>query len=375
MRSALFYLIEKKRHHSCAIRLYVHKASSFLVLSFLCIITGCASPPIEQEPLFYPPLPELPRLQFLTAISSEEDLETNRSDFINFLLGPEITAATLGRPYDLASTPGKIYVVDRRFNTLIKIDLTTQDFQIIGRDLSGVIQGPAGITTDAGGRKYVADMDRKEVIVFDGDDNFIKVYGGQDVLEKPVDVAVWNNLLYVCDIIKNQVVVFDLELGKQVKTIGGIGKEQGEFYKPTHIFVDESGNLFVNDSFNYRVQKLSADGTFESAFGFHGDAIGAMARSKGIAVDRNGNLYVADAAFEYVQIFDGRGRLLLFFGGPGIKRGNLYLPGGIHIDYDNIPYFSKFADDRFKIKYLLYVCNMSGPNKINVYGFGEWLDE
>ncbi|MBU3981900.1 MAG: hypothetical protein KJ985_00075, partial [Proteobacteria bacterium] len=33
---------------------------------------------------------------------------------------------------------------------------------------------------------------------------------------------------------------------------------------------------------------------------------------------------------------------------------------------------TQIADKYFKLKYLIYVCNLSGPNKINVYGFGDW---
>jgi len=368
----------KRWWHPNRVRPQIRRGRSFhsvAFLCFLCLLTGCAVPKEDLSPVFYPSLPETPRLQFLTAISSEEDLESSRSDFENFLLGPEIVFATLGRPYDVSTTPGKIYIVDRQFNKLVRIDLVTGNFDIVGTGLTNVIQAPAGITIDTEGRKYIADMTRKEIVVLDADDNFLKTYGGSNILEKPVDVAVWHDKIHVADIKLNRIVVFDLKSGQLMGTIGASGNRDGEFYKPSHIVSDEVGNLFVNDTFNFRVQKFSADGRFERKFGFHGDLIGAMARSKGIAVDHAGNLYVADAAFEYVQIFDGQGKLLLFFGGPGNKRGNLYLPAGIHIDYDNIDYFAKFADDRFKIEYLLYVCNMSGPNKINVYGFGQWLGE
>jgi len=97
-----------------------------------------------------------------------------------------------------------------------------------------------------------------------------------------------------------------------------------------------------------------------------------MARPKGLDIDREGHLYSVDAASEYAQIFDEKARMLLFFGGPGVGPGNMYLPAGVHIDYDNIEFFNKFADKYFKLKYLIYVCNLSGPNKINVYGFGDW---
>jgi len=158
-------------------------------------------------------------------------------------------------------------------------------------------------------------------------------------------------------------------------TIGESGAGEGQLHKPTHVTVDKQGNIFVNDAFNFRVQQFDSSGAFVKTFGFHGDRIGAMARTKGLGTDQEGNLYVADSAFEYVQIFNKKGQLLLFFGGPGNGPGNMYLPSGVHIDYENVQFFNKFADPKFKLKYLVYVCNMSGPNKVNVYGYGDWTGE
>ena len=106
-----------------------------------------------------------------------------------------------------------------------------------------------------------------------------------------------------------------------------------------------------------------------------GNALGSLARPKGVVTDHDNNLYVVDAAFENVQIFNPEARLLLFFGGAGEKPGSLYLPAGIAIDYLNVPYFERYVDKRFKLKYLIYVCNMTGANKLNVYGFGDWIGE
>jgi DNA-binding beta-propeller fold protein YncE len=146
--------------------------------------------------------------------------------------------------------------------------------------------------------------------------------------------------------------------------------------KPTHVIADVRGNIFVNDAFNFRVQQFDPSGKFVRSYGYLGDGLGAFARPKGLDVDREGNLYVADAAFENVQIFDEQtARLLLFFGGPGNGPGNLYLPSGVHIDYANGAYFRNFADKDFRLDYVVYVGNTFGSNKLNVYGFGEWIGE
>ena len=47
------------------------------VIWTMCLLTGCRSLEVERrvsEPVFFPPLPEVPRLQFLTSFSGPEDL-------------------------------------------------------------------------------------------------------------------------------------------------------------------------------------------------------------------------------------------------------------------------------------------------------------
>jgi DNA-binding beta-propeller fold protein YncE len=214
-------------------------------------------------------------------------------------------------------------------------------------------------------------MQRKQVVAFDGNDRFLRTYGSGEIFEKPVDVAVYGQRVYVVDMKKEQLFILDRHSGKLLKTVG----KKGDFFKPSDVTVGPSGDVFVTDAFHFRIKKFSPDGRFIGTIGYHGDQIGGFVRPKGAAVDKNGRLYVVDAAFENVQIFDDRGRLLLFFGGPGSGPGNLYLPAGIAVDSDNTKYFQQFADPQFKLEYLVYVTNMFGTNMLNVYGFGHWIGE
>ncbi|TKB11375.1 6-bladed beta-propeller [Desulforhopalus sp. IMCC35007] len=350
----------------------------FLLLSFFCLllIGGCAGDKqVAREIVFYPEPPERPRLQFLTTISSERNLESKSSAFQQFLLGPNLAADVIGRPYDVGSSPGKIYLVDREHDKILIVDLINQNFSGLHDSRRGAFRAPSGIWVTGDDVKYIADMGRKQVVVYGSGNEFLRAYGNEKLLEKPVDVAVHGERVYVCDMGRHQVIVFDKNSGTPVKYIGMIGAGEGQLYRPTYITVDVQGNLFVNDTFNFRIQQFDSEGKFIQTIGFHGDQHGAMARPKGLDIDREGHLYIADAAFEHVQIFNDEGRLLLFFGGPGIGPGNMYLPAGVHIDYDNVEFFTSYADKEFKVKYLLYVCNMSGPNKLNVYGYGDWLGD
>jgi hypothetical protein len=355
------------------------KSTFYLLIGLMALIglADCATTSPEMAGVvFYPPLPQRPKLQFLLAISSEEDIGQRQGAFMEFLLGQPTSDKRLGKSYDIASTEGKIYVLDRRYKKLVIIDLAKREFDYLKDERMGTLNNPSGIWVSEDDVKYIADMERKQVVVFGRDNEFLRTYGGPDLFDKPVDVAVYENTVYVLDMEQNKVFALDKTSGNPKWTTGELGNGEGQFANPTHLVVDPEGNIFVNDAFNFRVEKFDPQGNFMKAYGFLGDALGAFARPKGIAVDSDGHLYVVDAGFENVQIFDDQtGQLLLFFGGPGEAPGNMYLPAGIHIDYRNVGYFSNFVDKDFRLKYLVYVGNMFGTQKLNVYGFGDWVGE
>ena len=342
------------------------------------LLFGCATPQQEvMERVFYPPLPQEPRLQFLTFITTEEQLGGKKSTFNEFLLGEEQSSKWITTPYDIEASPGKIYVLDRQINSVIILDLEKGVFDAIRSTGMGSLTEPAGFAVTENDYKYVTDFGRKQIIVYDNDNRYVKAYGKLDQFVKPVDVAVYEDRLYVCDFGLSQILVLDMATGETIQTIGEPGSEEGQFLKPTHIDIDDMGNLYIDDAFNFRIQVLDLNGTYLRTIGYHGDTYGALSRPKDIAVDRSGLLYVADAAFENVQIFDAEtSRLMLFFGGFA-GTGGMTLPSGIFIDYnsENIDYFNKYADKDFKILYLVYVTNLIGNEKINIYGFGEWTGE
>ncbi len=350
-----------------------------ILLGLFIILTGCVSTDVkkaENGVIFYPSLPQQPRLQFLQSISSEDDLGKKSSSFSEFLLGEEVSFKRLKKPYDIGSTPGKLFILDKSFNKLVIIDLAEKKIDYLKDQRLGALNSPSGIWIAKDETKYIADMKRKQIIAFGPDNKFLKAYGNASMFEKPVDVAVFNDNIYVTDMMNNAISVLNRQSGKLIQTIGKSGIKEGELYKPTHITIDHDGNLFVNDAFNYRIQKFDNTGKFIKSFGQLGDTFGSFVRPKGVSIDKEGHLYAADAAFENVQIFDEKtGKLLFFFGGSGSTPGSMYLPAGIHIDYDNVEYFNKFADKDFKIKYIFYVLNTFGKNKINVYGFGDWIGE
>jgi DNA-binding beta-propeller fold protein YncE len=346
-----------------------------LVACATAVLTGCAGTPEQTATAFFPALPAAPKLQFLHAITTEEDIGGKPfSGLKDWLIGQRHSLKQIARPHGIASSKGRIYVLDRTFRKVLIVDLAGKRLDFIQDDREGALDDPMGICVTEDDLKYVADAGRKQILLFDGANQFVRAYGEAGQFERPMDVAVYQDRMYVADFAKSAVVVLDRVSGKTIQTIGDVGDEAGHFNRPTHVKVDRAGNVYVNDSFNFRIQKLDSNGNYVKHFGYQGDTLGGFARPKGIAVDRSGYVYGVDAAFENGQIFDPESTdLLLFFGGYGAHTGSMYLPSGLHIDYDNVGYFSQFVDKDFKIEYLVYVGNLLGPKKVNVYGFGEWI--
>jgi len=100
---------------------------------------------------------------------------------------------------------------------------------------------------------------------------------------------------------------FDLEWGSS-------GTAEGEFNNPIHVTVGPSGDVYVTDHNNHRIQVFDSDGTFLRMWGWgvdtgasaletctsgcqiglSGNGVGQFLRPAGIVVDSAGNVYVTD---------------------------------------------------------------------------------
>jgi DNA-binding beta-propeller fold protein YncE len=334
------------------------------------LLTACASaPPKRQEsPVFFPPAPELPRLQYLTSFSSLQDVE-EQSAFNRFVVGqkPDVK---LDKPYGVAIFDWRIYVCDTN-STVVIFDLRNKTFGTLkGAVGPGRLMQPTNISIEKDGTKYVADPVRGQIVAFDRDDAYLRAYGEPGGW-RPVDVVAYEDKLYVADIANGLIVVFDKQSGEMVKKFGGGGDPSQRIDRPTNLALDDEGYLYVTDLGRFQVVKFDRDGHFKMAFGNLGDGPGHFARPKGIALDRERHLYVVDAAFSNVQIFNQEGRVLMFFGGSGDQPGDFTLPAKVAIDYDNVSYFQQFAQPDFQIDYLVLVTSQFGPRLVNVLAYGR----
>jgi DNA-binding beta-propeller fold protein YncE len=353
------------------------RSSLLPVTLLMAVLSGCAVPPsakpVASVAVFYPAAPAAPRIQHLKTFTSDRDLGVTSSTLANFVLGDEAKEQRLKQPYGVAIFEGKIYVADSKAPGVAVFDLAAKKFDLITGSGGGRMRRPINVTIDTDGTKYVTDTGRNQVLVFNRADNFVAAYGAPEQF-KPVDTAIIGEQLYVVDIGHHQVHVLDKKSGKPLFKFGTSGTQPGELFHPTNVAIGPEGDLYLVETNNYRVQRFTPEGKSVRTYGEVGTAPGNFARPKGIALDRSGRLFVGDAAFENVQVFDNSGKLLMFFGQPGNGTEGLSLPAGVAIDYDNLALFSRYADPKFTIEFLILVVSQFGPNKVDVFGFGKMSD-
>ena len=340
------------------------------------LLSGCK--PADQGPaagsgeyVYFPRPPVKARMQFLRSFRGSSDFAAPRSSFMDYVAGKNTEAGeTITKAFGITVLDGKIYVADTLAKAVGLIDIAGSQFRSFGKTGRGMLSKPINIRRGPDGRLYVADMGRKQVVVFDTEGKYVGEYGtGNDF--SPSDIAVTREELYVLDISAHNIKVYDLQTGKLKRSFGERGKAPGKYSYPSNMDIGPDGNLYVCDSMNFRVQKLTPEGKPLFQFGGPGRSIGFFSRPRGIAVDRDGIVYVADALMGIVQLFDPQGRALMHFGESGTDPGKLYLPAQIAIDYDNVELYRKYISPDFQAEYLVYVTSQIGPHKVSVYAFGD----
>jgi DNA-binding beta-propeller fold protein YncE len=355
----------------------VRSPSLFAPLVVLLAVAGLPGYSLaadDEPPIFYPPPPDLPRLQFLKKYSSDLDVETENKGFRDFVFGGEEKERHLiEKPYGLALHQGTLYVVDVRGNGWGEFDLTNDKARIVRPSGAAALKKPINITIDADGTRYVTDTGRQQIVVFDANDRYVGAFGSPDQFN-PVDVAISGERLYVTDILKHRVVVLDKASGDELFAFGSKGDAPGNFLHPTNLAFAPDGSLYVTDTSNFRLQQFDKEGELVRTVGKVGTGAGHFARPKGLAFDNDGNAYVVDAAFENVQVLAPDGGALMAFGEPGTARDSINLPTAVKIDYDNLEYFEQYVAPGFDLKYLVLVASQFGLNKVVVFGYVEPVD-
>lgn len=125
----------------------------------------------------------------------------------------------------------------------------------------------------------------------------------------------------------------------------------GTFNEPWGIAVGPDGSVYVTDTWNYRIQKFTAEGKFVTMWGKAGtaDSPTSFWGPRGIVVDKNGNVFVTDTGNNRVVIFDSNGRYLNQFGVVGIGSGEFDEPVGLAVDNQGLLYVVDTWNQRIQV--------------------------
>ncbi|MFA6314504.1 MAG: hypothetical protein WCV99_06045 [Sterolibacterium sp.] len=206
------------------------------------------------------------------------------------------TAARFFNPQGAATdSAGNVYVSDTGNHTVRKIDLAGTVTTLAGvapivgsADGIGVAASfdtPSGIAIDNAGNLYVADMN--------------------NTIRKITPAAVVTTLAGTADL---------------WGSVDGIGPA-ARFSSPSGVAADDSGNLYVADTYNHTIRKITPAGLVTTLAGTPGvvgvvDEIGTAAQfiaPGGIATDSLGNIYVTDAG-QLIRKITPAGAVTTLFG-------------------------------------------------------------
>ncbi len=189
------------------------------------------------------------------------------------------------------------------------------------------------------------------------DQYFGSVGTGDGQFDSPHDIAVApNGDIYVADARNHRIQRFSAD-GQFLSTWGSYASVDngeapgGTFNEPWGIAVGPDGSIYVADTWNYRIQKFTADGQFVAMWGTPGtgETETAFWGPRGIAVNQKGQVFVTDTGNNRVVIFDADGQYLSQFGVNGINVGEFDEPVGLAVDDQDSVYVVDTWNQRIQI--------------------------
>jgi len=220
---------------------------------------------------------------------------------------------------------------------------------------SATLSGPVGLTTDSAGNVYVADTGNNKIrkispeglitTIAENNEHNYRIgakASGDDLgfspevnFDRPTDVAIDSlGNIFVVDSNNNQ--IRKITPSGDIKNFAGSGNlgsvdgpaEHAEFDSPFGVTIDAEDNLYVSDRAGNQIRKISVDGFVTTVAGHEDkndgsfDGLASEARfysPMGLAADADGNIYVADSANDSVRKINVPSIHPQLVGGPGEK--------------------------------------------------------
>jgi len=306
--------------------------------------------------------------------------------------GGPATSAQLNAPYGVAvDSAGNLYIADffdqrvRKVSNGVITTIAGNGTHGAGGDggpaTSAQLSYPTGVAVDSAGNLYIADSSNYRVRkVANGVITTVAGGGNSDPgdggpatsarLSTPNGVSVDSaGNLYIAEIgrirkVSNNVITTLAGDGFSHFSGDGGPAINSELNNPRGLAVDSAGNLYIADSDNHRVRKISNTAITTVAgngdFSFGGDGGPAtsaqLASPRGVGVDSAGNLYIADYDnYRVRKVSNGlittvAGNGTFNFGGDGgpATSAQLSVPTGVAVDSAGNLYIADQQNNRVR---------------------------
>lgn len=224
----------------------------------------------------------------------------------------------------------------------------------------GQFDSPSGISIDPVGNIYITDSGNSRIEKFTSDGSFLTQWKtGSDSSANPsylsgISISPSGNVYYTSTL--SDEFIKDSTDGKELLKFGSNGLGDGQFSFPTSIV--NNGFIYIFDNNNHRIQKFVEfeTGTYPptsvrvvAKWGHQGTGDGQFTRSAGIAVDASGNVYVADMGNHRIQKFDSNGGFITKWGVSGIDQGKFSSPIGIAVDVSGNVYVADMTNNNIQV--------------------------
>ena len=160
----------------------------------------------------------------------------------------------------------------------------------------------------------------------------------------PVGIAVSpiTGQVYVADYGNHRIQVLNPDLTFS-HSFGSKGSANGQFESPNDIAIDSQGLVYVADWDNHRIQKFSPDGKFVGQFGTYGSGPGQLDSPLCITIDTaaTGLVYVSEGDNKCISVFTSDGVFVRRFGSND--------PRGLTFDKDGFLYVCDYSYKRLVV--------------------------
>ncbi len=250
-----------------------------------------------------------------------------------------------------------MYVANAGGNNLIEYILNNGNWTYV-RKVSGLNNPFAVVADNVNNYVYVLDTGNNRIVQYDSYLGYYNAYGsggaaaGQFNSPEGVTLDTTNHVLYVTEAGNSRIQKIQITYGTYnrptlayASQFGSLGSTNGLFNQPWGIAYDGSGNLYITDRYNSRVQKMSVGGSFDSKFGFFAKFLN---QPYALTKDSAGNTLVIDSGDNLIEKYDSSNVIIMKFGSYGTGDGQWNNPRGIDIDASGNIYVADTLNNRIE---------------------------